>query len=164
MKLGIVWTMFFVTLLLGLTTAAWAQDVPFCSNARVAGEWGYTKTGTLYLPTGAAVPFGSVGTFTLDADGDLVGTQLASVAGNVGGGELYGTFTIDPDCTGEMTVGVYDPSGNLLRTVSMSVVIDDKARALRALVTSLVLPNGATLPAVITGEARRMFPNRGDDR
>jgi hypothetical protein len=162
-KLRFVWTLSFVTLLLGWVSAAVAQGGPICSNARVAGEWGYTKTGTIYLPTGAAAPFGSIGTFTLHADGYVEGTQLASVGGNVGGGELYGTFTIDPDCTGTMEVSVYDPSGNLLRTVSMSVVFDDMARELRALVTSLVLPNGTALAAVITGEARRLSMSRGDE-
>jgi hypothetical protein len=158
-KHDLVRTLSFVTLLLGCVTAAAAQGGPACSTARVAGEWGYTKTGTIYLPTGAVAPFGSIGTFALDADGYVEGRQLASVAGGISGGELYGTFTIDPDCTGTMTVSVYDPSGNLLRTISMSVVVDDKARELRALVTSLVLPNGTALPAVITGEAKRVFMN-----
>jgi len=162
MKHELVRTISFIALLLGCVTATLAQDRPFCSNSHVAGEWGYTKTGTLFLPTGAA-PFGTIGTFTLDADGCVAGRQLASVAGNVGGGVLYGTFTIDPDCTGTMTVSVYDPSGNLLRTISMSVVVDDKARELRALVTSLVLPNGTSLPAVITGEARRLSMGHGDE-
>jgi hypothetical protein len=134
-----------------------AQGGPISSNSRVAGEWGYTKTGAIYLPTGVVAPFGSIGTFALDPDGTVVGTQLARVGVIVGGGELYGTFTIDPSCTGTTTVSIYDPSGNLLRTVSMSVVVDDKARELRALVTSLVLPNDTPLPAVITGDARRAF-------
>jgi hypothetical protein len=163
MKRGALRTLFTLTLLLGLAAAAAAQDNPWCSTARVAGVWGYTKTGTLYLPNGTAAPFGSVGTFTLDADGYATGTQLASVAGNIAGGELDGTFTIEPDCTGSMTVGVYDPSGNLLRTISMSIVVDDKASELRALVTSLVLPNGMVLPAVITGQARRLFPSPADE-
>lgn len=163
MKRGALRTLFTLTLLLGLAAAAAAQDNPWCSTARVAGVWGYTKTGTLYLPNGTAAPFGSVGTFTLDADGYATGTQLASVAGNIAGGELDGTFTIEPDCTGSMTVGVYDPSGNLLRTISMSIVVDDKASELRALVTSLVLPNGTVLPAVITGQARRLFPSPADE-
>ena len=163
MKRSALRTLFTLTLLLGLAAAAAAQDNPWCSTARVAGVWGYTKTGTLYLPNGVAAPFGSVGTFTLDADGYAWGTLLASIAGSVAAGDLDGTFTIEPDCTGSMTVGVYDPSGNLLRTISMSIVVDDKASELRALVTSLVLPNGTVLPAVITGQARKLFPNPGEE-
>lgn len=155
-------TLALVALVLACVAAAPRQGGPFCSNALVAGEWGYTKTGTIYLPTGAAAPFGSTGTLALGANGYVTGTQLASVAGNLGGGTLYGTFTIEPACTGTMTVDVYDPSGTLLRTVSMSLVIDDFGRELRALVTSLVLPNGTPLPAVITGGARRLFPGRGE--
>lgn len=164
MKNRLIGTLSVVTLMLGWASSAAGQGGTLCSNARVAGSWGYTKTGTIFLPTGAAAPFGSIGTLVLDADGYVSGTQLASVAGNVVKGELYGTFTVDPDCAGTMTVDVYDLSGNLQRTVSMSLVIDEAARELRALVTSLVLPNGTVLPSVITGEARRLIrsPARRD--
>jgi len=162
MKRRFVRTFSLVTLLLGCVAAASGQSGPICSNALVAGEWGYTKTGTIYLPTGAAAPFGSTGTFVLDASGAVAGTQLASVAGSVSGGALYGTFTIEPSCTGVMTVDIYDPSGTLLRSVAMALVVDDMGRELRALVTSLVLASGTPLPAVITGEARRQFMGRGE--
>jgi len=167
MKRNLVRAVFIATLSVGVAAMASAQDPSAqddrCSNARVAGEWGYTKTGTLYLPTGA-VPFASIGKFTFEAGGDVSGTQEASVGGNVGKGQLNGTFAVDADCTGTMTVGVYDLSGNLLRTVTVSLLFDDKVTELRGLVTSLVLPNGTRLPTVMSGEARRLFPGRGDDQ
>jgi len=39
-----------VTLCMGLASAAQAAD--HCSNAKAAGNWGLTLTGTLILPTG----------------------------------------------------------------------------------------------------------------
>jgi len=135
-----------------------AQDGPACSSIRVAGEWGYSKTGTIVLPTGA-VPFASLGKVVLEAGGNVWGTQEASVGGTVANGELRGTFTVNPDCTGTATVGVYDPSGPLLRMITMSLVFDDKATEVRMLVTSLMLPNGTVLPSVIIGNAKRMFQN-----
>jgi hypothetical protein len=42
------------------------------------------------------------------------------------------------------------------RTIGMALVIDDDARELRGLVTSLVLPNGASLRSVITALAKRV--------
>ena len=128
-----------------------------------AGTWGYTKTGTIYLPTGAAL-FASIGTLTFDAAGNVTGTLEASLGGTIGNGEVAGTFTMNSNCSGTMAFGVYDQSGNLLRTVTMALVLDDKARELRGLMTSLVLPNGMSLPTVITGNARRLFPNQGNQQ
>jgi len=146
-------------LLLDVAAAVSAQDHA-CSASRVRGAWGYTKTGTLILPTGA-VPFASVGRFSLDADGSLSGTNDGSVGGHVSKDVLLGTVEVKPDCTGTMTVEVYDESGNLLRTLAMGLVFVDDAREARGIVTSLVLPNGASLPSVITADARRLARNRG---
>lgn len=162
MRNPILRTIASATLSLGLTAAASAQ-ADHCSNAGLAGNWGYTKTGTVFTPTGA-VPFASVGRLDFDAAGNVSGTHEASVGGSVGRGTLNGTFALNSDCLGTMTIGVYDPSGTLLRTVSMSLVLDDRARELRGLMTSLVLPNGVSLPSVITGAARRLSPNQGDEQ
>src|SRR6202051_342962 len=59
-----------------------------CSNAGVAGEWGYTETGTV-IPTTGAVPFAAVARYTLDADGNLSGTATSSS----GGSTAHGTAT-----------------------------------------------------------------------
>jgi len=156
-------TMVFTALVLAVAAVAWADGGPGCSNALLAGTWGYTKTGTIYLPTGAAL-FASIGTLTFDAAGDVTGTLEASLGGTIGNGEVAGTFTMNSNCSGTMAFGVYDQSGNLLRTVTMALVLDDKARELRGLMTSLVLPNGMSLPTVITGNARRLFPNQGNQQ
>jgi hypothetical protein len=128
-------------------------------DASVAGDWGYTKTGTLFLPTGAAVPFATMGKLTLEADGTLSGVNTGSVNGAVSNDLLSGTFQINSDCTGTATIEVHDQSGNLLRTLAMALVVDDNWRELRGLVTSLVLPSGASLRSVITAQARRVFPD-----
>jgi hypothetical protein len=167
-----------VFILLGLATAASPQGgggmdqgarPGVCSNARVAGDWGYTKTGTLFLPTGAAVPFATTGKLVLEEDGTLSGVNAGSVNGMVSNDLLKGTFQINADCTGAATVEVYDQSGALLRTIGMALVVDDDIRELRGLVTSLVLPNGASLRSVITAQAKRMFrgenwPSRDEPR
>ena len=153
-------TMVFTALVLAVAAVAWADGGPRCSNARVAGDWGYTKTGTLFLPTGAAVPFATMGTLTLEADGTLSGVNTGSVNGAVSNDLLSGTFQINNDCTGTATVEVYDQSGSLLRTLVMALVVDDNWRELRGLVTSLVLPGGASLRSVITAQARRVFPDK----
>jgi hypothetical protein len=171
MKRGIGWMSMFTVIVLGVAAVAPAQDRGLldrsarprgCSNARVAGNWGYTKTGTLFLPTGAAVPFATMGILSLQANGSLSGVNAGSVNGSVSSDVLAGTFHIDADCTGTATVEVYDRSGSLLRTLGMALVVDDDARELRGLVTSLVLPNGASLRTVITAQAKRVFRDQDD--
>jgi hypothetical protein len=126
-----------------------------CSALAVAGDWAYTETGSV-LPAGVAVPFSAVARYTLEADGTLVGAATSSSGGAVSNVTLKGTFTVNPDCTGTLTVGVY-ASGNLVRTASFDVVYVDGARGARGIVTSLVLVNGTIVPSVLTIDAEKVF-------
>ena len=126
-----------------------------CSNAEVAGEWAYTETGTV-IPSTVAVPFVAVARYTLDANGDLSGTATSSSGGSIANVTLKGMGTVNSDCTGTLTVGVYS-SGTLVRTATFSVVYVDNAREGRAIVTSLVLANGTSVPAVLTANAKKLF-------
>jgi hypothetical protein len=141
-----------LTALVGLTPAAQAHG---CTMSDVTGSWGYTYTGTIILPTGA-IPAASVGRFTLDAAGNLSGAQTRSVGGGVGQETIKGTGTVNPDCSATFKIDVYDGSGNLLRSAVLASVFVDRARELRAIFASLVLPNGASLPTVITINAKKM--------
>src|SRR5437879_11995342 len=72
---------FLATLHLCLAPAMRAQDDGGCSNATVAGKWGYTCVGTIILPTATGtvtVPVAAVGRFTFDRDGNLSGTPNRS--------------------------------------------------------------------------------------
>ncbi len=163
MRHGTVRTLCFVALLAAVSFATIAQGGPGCSNARMAGDWGYTKTGTLFLPTGAT-PFATMGILTLDHHGNLSGVNTGSVGGKVSEDVLRGTFDVRPDCTGTTTVEVYDQSDVLLRTIVMNLVVDEDSSHLRGIMTSLVLPNGMSLPATITADSRRVFPrNQGGE-
>jgi len=150
---------FFAALLLGLAAVASAQDDGTCSLAGPAGQWGYTWTGTIILPTGP-VPAAAVGRATLDAKGNISATQTSIVGGKVSEDTLKGIFTVNSDCTGTQTVSVYDKSGNLLRTAVGATVSVDNGRESRATMTSLVQPNGTSLPTVITMNAKKQFPRK----
>ncbi len=69
-----------------------------------------------------------------------------------------GTFTVNPDCTGAMTLNFFQ-SGVLVRTSVLAIVFDDNMKELRLLQKSLTLPDGISLPVVITAEAKKMFPS-----
>jgi hypothetical protein len=153
----------FATLLMSLAAIAQAQPDGTCSSARLAGAWGYTYTGALILPTGA-VPAGSVGRFTVDAAGNLSGTQTSSVGGSVGEDTIAGSVAVNSDCTGTATVRIYSSSGTLLRTAVLALVFVDNAREFRAIFQSLVLANGTNVPAVMTMDGKKLIPGRGNEQ
>ena len=79
MKRDIVRTVLVAMLVLGLAAVASAQGNGGCSNARVAGDWGYTKTGTLFHPVNGPTPFATMGKLTLEADGTLSPHAICSL-------------------------------------------------------------------------------------
>ena len=157
MKRNITRIFFFTTLLLSLAAVATAESDGHCTAAVVAGTSGYTGTGTLILPTGP-VPFAFVGKFTSDAAGNFSGTQTSSVGGQVSQETSSGTATLNSDCTTIFSVSILDQSGNVLRTAHWAGVYVDNGRELRAIMTSLVLANGMSVPAVMTMNARKLRP------
>jgi hypothetical protein len=157
LKKHIIRVVFFSTLFLSLATVMSAQQYPACSAASAAGRWGHTFTGTLILPTGA-VPVAAVGRVSIDVGGNVSGTETTVIGGKVSEDEtIKGTVSVDSDCGAKLAVSIYDQSGNLVRSGTWNVVFDDNAREFRAIVTSLVLPNGTTVPAVTTLTARKIF-------
>ncbi len=128
-----------------------------CSNAGVAGSWSYVETGNVY-PAGAAVPFSAVASYTLDDSGNLSGSAVSSSGGTVSSVTLQGTGTVNSDCTSMLTVGVYS-QGNFVRTVTFAIVYVNRGSEGLGLVTSLVLANGTTVPAVLTIDAKKVNTN-----
>ncbi len=159
MKRNLVRTMFALATLL-LSLAARAQDEGICSDRAGAGQWGYILTGTLVLPTGA-VPVAIVGRLTIDAAGNFSGTQTNSSGAPA---TVKGTITVNSDCTGTQTVSVYDQSGNVNNTAVLALVLVDNGRETRGVFTSFKLPNGASLPAFITLDAKKQFPGRANEQ
>jgi hypothetical protein len=150
---------FFATLFTSMVPAAWADDS--CSTAKAAGNWGATLSGTLLLPTGPVLA-AAVIRATIDAQGNIVS---ATEARNVGGGfaneTLTGSWTVNSDCTGTITAHIYE-NGQLLRTSVLAIVFDDNLREFRMVQESLTLPDGTTIPVVITAQGRKITPGSSD--
>jgi hypothetical protein len=139
-----------------------AEEHESCSRAGVAGEWAYTETGTVAPATGT-VPFAAVARYTLDQHGNLAGAAISSSGGSVSSVTLKGTGTVNADCTGTLTVGVY-AAGSLVRTATFAIVYVDNEQGARALISSLVLASGVSVPAVLTADARKLFDGSRQDR
>ena len=146
------------TLCLGVVPAVQAAET--CSYAKAAGAWGVTLTGTLILPTGL-VPGAAVGRLRLDTAGNVSGTEARNVGGGFANETIAGSWTVNADCTGTVTVNVYE-SGNLVRTSVLALVFVDNASKVRAVQESLTLPDGTNVPAVITVDGNKLFRENGD--
>ena len=124
-----------------------------CSARSVAGDWGFTLSGTLILPSGA-VPGAAIGRAVADNDGNLTGTEGRNVGGGYADETFTGSWTVNPDCTGSMTANFYE-AGQLVRTSVLTIVFDDNAKQARMVQKSLTLPDGTQLPVVLLLEGRR---------
>jgi hypothetical protein len=105
-----------------------------CSNATLQGGFGYTSTGTLlasYAPPPFAGPFAEVGRQTFDGKGNTGASATLSANGNIVNATIEGTYTVNPDCTGSMTLNV----SPLDVTVHAYLVIGDDGAELRAIVS-----------------------------
>jgi hypothetical protein len=111
-----------------------SSKVQECSKATLSGSFGYSSTGTLldsYVPAPYAGPFGEVGRQTFDGRGNTSATATTSSNGNIAPVTVEGTYTVNPDCTGSMTLNV-SPFDS---TVHADFVIDDDGAQLRAIGT-----------------------------
>jgi hypothetical protein len=126
-----------------------------CSNASVAGDWAFTETGTFIPATGPA-PFAAVASYKLDSKGNLVGTATSSLGGTVSQFTLEGSGMVNSDCTGTLSINVYE-SGTLVRTANFDIVYVNNSRAARAINTSVILANGTSIPTVVTFNAQKVF-------
>lgn len=172
MKRKIVGAMCFAALLLSLAAVASADGHRACPNASLAGVWGYTETGTVYVPqpppaVPTAVLAAAVGKYTFDAKGNFSGTQYSSAGGTVSPDTKRGTYTVNPDCTGSLTLDVYDSTGTTLKRHSVwALVLVNNRTEIRSIMTSMVAPTptgSVTLLPVMTMTATRLFPPRGDE-
>jgi hypothetical protein len=124
------------SMLYAQSTVAQEQSgkVKECSKATLWGSFGYTSTGTLldsYVPPPFAGPFGEVGRQTFDGRGNTSATATTSSNGNIAPVTIEGTYTVNPNCTGTMTVNV----SQFDSTVHADFVIDNDGAELRAIGT-----------------------------
>jgi hypothetical protein len=134
----------------GLSPAALA-DNKGCSNTTVKGTFAFTGTGFFVSPAALAGPFAEVGTQSFDGLGGTTYAATLSQNGNIVPVTAKGTYTVNHDCTGTMTVLVA-PFG---ATVHIFFVIEHAGGEFRAIETET--------GGVITRIARRQFPE-GDWR
>ncbi len=137
------------TTILGLLLAAtslWAQD--FCSNATLRGDYGFTVSGM--RPSGPGGPIETIVGVALthfDGDGNL--TQTDNIHGSLSGFPTpdragTGTYSINGDCTGTMTL---ENAG--APPLTLRIVVVDNGNEVR---TAVVAP----LTVMVSSNGRRV--------
>ena len=117
-----------------------------CSNASLNGTFAYTGTGTIVSPAAFAGPFAEVGTQTFDGQGHTTATATAMQNGTTLQFAITGTYTVNPDCTGTLTLQVA-PIGI---TVPVFIVIDNNWNEFQAIETDAGY--------VITRLGKKLYP------
>jgi hypothetical protein len=152
-------------IIVGLAGAAAAQSQPACSNATLRGAWGYTETGSVIAPTAGGgtivVTAAAVGRYEFDRAGNFEGEQNSSANGAVGADTKQGTYVIKADCTGTLTLTAFR-DGVAQRLSIWTFVVVDNGREMRAIMTSMTLPNGTPLAPIMTLTARKVHPGRAN--
>jgi len=134
---------------LALSVAPTAKaDDKGCSNASLQGTYAYTSTGFITAPPAMAGPFAETGAQTFDGKGATTATAALSQNGLIVPVTIIGTYTINPDCTGTLTLQV--SPGNI--TVHIFLVINDSGNGFQAIETDPGF--------VITLSGRRLYPGR----
>jgi hypothetical protein len=138
-----------------LSSAAWAQttDNDGCADDSLNGDYAFTISEQVFGPT--TIQRDGVAMTHFDGNGNL--TQVDFVLANgvpVPGPEdptthfhvgEFGTYTVNPDCTGNATINFPPPPGSPGAIIKLMFVIGDSGRVLHTIVSSLT-PPGAKAP------------------
>ena len=131
-SLAIIFATVFVP---GIVRSAQAGENKGCSNATLQGSFGFTSVGNLIdpnvYPPPFAGPYAEVGRQTFDGKGTTSGTATLSANGNPQAVTITGTYVVNPDCTGTMTLYVspFNSYGHA------DFVIDDDGAEIRLIFT-----------------------------
>jgi hypothetical protein len=85
------------------------------------------------------------------------------VGGEFANETITGSWTVNSDCTGTLTINAYE-SGKLVRTSVLSMVFVDNLREVLMVQQSLTLPDGTILPVVINVGAKRVFSDNSNEQ
>ena len=116
-----------------------------CSNATLAGR--YATRGDGFIPGGPPptpfVPFATVSMMTFDGYGHLSNDVTTSTNGAINSSVNPGTYTVDADCTGSVTITIPTPPFQL----TFNLVIADSGEEFNLI---------ATTPSVVTVGGKRL--------
>ena len=75
-----------------------------CSNSDFQGSFGWAAAGSDPTQTGEIIPVITSGLISADGEGHFSGTTTVSLNGFIAHRTITGSYTVNPDCTGQATV------------------------------------------------------------
>jgi hypothetical protein len=160
--------------LLALGSTAWAEENRGCSDATLYGEYAFTVSGQIFLPTGASILREGVSLTHFDGAGHLTQVDMVLSSPNatvVPGAPVdpvtgfhdqeTGTYTVHADCTGTFSV-VFPPNVSSSGTVAgakltVLFVLSNHGRDIYTIVTSITPPGApGPVPALIHSDGHKL--------
>lgn len=165
-------------LLSASATGISAQQLPStCSNAMLHGNYGFTINGQIIPPGQTAfVAQQGVAMTNYDGNGKLVQVDYVlsngipainpgtAVNGNGFRENETGTYTVNPDCTGSLTINMYTKFDTKAATIQVKFVLAKSGREIREVVQSITAfppggpEGGVNVPATILADGRKLGP------
>jgi hypothetical protein len=158
-----------------------AQFSTACTDATLKGDYSVTISGQIFLPGGVVVQRLGINITHFDGAGHLSQEDLVLSSPNApaplgvppknaSGFQIdeTGTYTVNPDCTGMLTINfpnLTTSTGGSVKgaVISAHFTISDSGRAVHILVTSLTPPGApGPVPALISSEGRKIGPIEQD--
>ena len=95
-----------------------------CSNATLSGAYAVKGDGMASAapPPAPLVPFAVVSLMSMDGAGNLTDKANVSLNGQTASNVNSGTYNIDPDCTGTMTINIPNPPFALHSAIVLSEI------------------------------------------
>jgi hypothetical protein len=154
--------------------SAFAQFPTTCSNALLRGDYGFTVDGKIIPPGGTAFVaqqgvalqhFDGAGNFTavdfIMTNGVPAINPSTAVNSNGFRTNERGTYTVNPDCTGKLTLNQYTKFDTLAATIEIKFVLVKSGKEIREVVQSITAfpPSGeVNIPATILSTGKKLEP------
>jgi hypothetical protein len=135
-----------------LSNAAWANDG--CSDATLHGEYAFGAT--LYTPQNFpnGPPAVVTGIKIFDGKGNLIQHDYRGDSGDVAFGTEDGTYSVDPDCTGTMTI--HEVPGVV--EIDLKIVISNGGNHIHEVVSTLTVGGNAVHPTQTSADDWKVVP------
>jgi hypothetical protein len=160
--------------LLALSGTAWAEENRGCSDATLYGDYAFTVSGQIFLPSGSSILRQGVALTHFDGAGHLtqVDQVLSSPNATVVPGapvdpatgfhdQETGTYAVNADCTGTFSVQ-FPPNMSSTGTVpgaklTVLFVLSNHGRDIDTIVTSITPPGApGPVPALIHSNGHKL--------
>jgi hypothetical protein len=99
---------FLLTLVLAASSSSTAH-ASACSNSTIRGTYAFTIHGAIFLPNGSTLVVDGIDKVTYDGKGNFTQVDAVATNGNLdaqGWRPGTGTYSVNPDCTGNQTIMV----------------------------------------------------------